>query len=187
MSWADKQALLDVAETFSIVVVYEDSATRDRAIRVCDHVKAQVKEVELKFSWWRFDFLSDPKLAELAAKAAARADMVIFSAHDGKALPPPVRDWIETWLPRRKQKDSALMALIGAAETRFNQSTPARTYLHAVATRARMDYLPEPVLALPEEQFGSVDSILKRVETITPVLRDILNHERIPTRWGLNE
>src|SRR5438874_13214216 len=100
------------SEVFSVVVLYEDRETRDRVLNVSRHMALQVgDEIQLRFSWWRFDFLEDPKLAQQAANAASRADMLLVSAHPGRGLPLAFTEWIETWLPRRSDQESVLVAL----------------------------------------------------------------------------
>src|SRR5207253_10842362 len=86
-----------VPEVFSVVVLYEDRATRDRVLEVSRHMATQVgDEIQLKFSWWRFDFLQDPELAQQAANAASVADMLLVSAHPGRGLPMEFTQWIES-------------------------------------------------------------------------------------------
>src|SRR2546423_13863279 len=93
-------------EAFSVVVLYQDRETRDRVLDVSRHMALQVgEEIQLKFSWWRFDFLQDPDLSQQAAQAASVADMLLVSAHPGQGLPVTLTQWIETWLPRRVHRD----------------------------------------------------------------------------------
>src|SRR5436190_21103694 len=85
-----------------ILVAYEDKATRDHAIRVCDHLVAQLQlGIEFVFSWWRFDFLGEPSLALDAAVQASAADVVLFSMHARSELPLAVKQWIESWVDKK--------------------------------------------------------------------------------------
>src|SRR5437899_3117434 len=105
MDATNKEQLMP--ELFSVVVLYEDRATRDRALSVCHHMEAQVgDEIDFRFSWWRFDFLGASDLGEEAAKAALAADMLVVSAHPGRGLPMAFTQWVETWLPRRSYRES---------------------------------------------------------------------------------
>src|SRR5437899_10601275 len=70
---------LQPTETWSVVVLYEDKETRERAMAMCDQlVKKFWSEVEFDFSWWRSDFLTDPTMAHVAAQDARAADFVIY-------------------------------------------------------------------------------------------------------------
>src|SRR6185369_6709725 len=127
------------AETFAIVVVYEDTATRDRAIRICDHFETELgSEVGFNFSWWKFDYLGYPFLAAEATAAAAQSDMVIVSAHAGGELPSTVEAWIENWTAKRSGKPGALVALVGLVEDPMIGLTPRHNYLKNVAQRVGM-------------------------------------------------
>lgn len=184
----DENHLLETAENFSVVVMYADRATRERAIRVCDHMALELsREFDFDFSWWKFDYLRDAKVAKLGAAAAAQADMIIFSAHADGELPATVTSWIESWVSKRDDRPSALVALIGTMEDPQKGLTPAHFYLRNVAQRAKMDYLPHAMVPLSDAQYGSVESILRRAETTTPFLQEILNHTAPTTHWGINE
>ena len=184
MNATNKEHLMP--EIFSVVVVYEDRETRDRVLAVSSHMEAQVgDEVQLKFSWWRFDFLGEPKLAEQAANAASQADMLLVSAHPGRGLPLTFTQWVETWLPKRGYRESVLVALIGSE--RDSADDAATRYLRTIATRARMDYLARPLLLSPAVSDDSRNTPTQRTETSMPVLEDMLKRPRPPSHWGINE
>jgi hypothetical protein len=173
-------------EVFSVVVLYEDRETRDRVLDASRHMEAQVgDEIALKFSWWKFDFLNDSRLAEQAAQATILADMLLVSAHPGHGLPLAFSDWVETWLPRRGYRESVLVALIGSEHDSLNDA--ACQYLRTVAARAQMDYLAKPFVFSSNTMENLNDSLLHRAETKTPVLDDILSQTRPPSHWGINE
>lgn len=175
-------------ETLSGVVIYQDQTTRDRAIRLCDHLMQTFwADLTLNFSWWKFDYLSEPRISRLAADATAGADLVIFSTHAGRELPPHVESWIESWLQRRENRTAALVALVGLAADPFKGITPIHTYLRDVAQRARMDYLPQIIEDPACRMSASVENITNRAEKVTSVLDDILHHAPVPPRWGINE
>src|SRR6266508_2956881 len=87
-------------DLFSAVVLYEDIATRDRAMEICDRLVHKFwADVEFEFNWWRFDFLHDSALAGDAVRLAARSELILLAAHAGRELPIAVKSWIEAWLP----------------------------------------------------------------------------------------
>lgn len=175
-------------ETFSGVVIYEDTATRDRAIHLCDSlVRNFWSDLSIEFTWWKFDYLRDAEISRLAAEAAAPADLVLFSAHARKELPPSVESWIESWLRRREDRPAALVALIGLATDQFKGLSPIHIYLRDVAERARMDYLPHVLQTFGERTDVSTEAIASRAGKVTALLDGILQHSPAPSRWGINE
>ncbi len=173
-------------EVFSVVVLYEDRETRDRVLDVSRHMEAQVGgEIQLRFSWWRFDFLADAELAQDAANAAATADMLLVSAHPGRGLPLTFTQWVEAWLPKRGSQESILVALIGSEHD--SQDDAATQYLRVVATRARMDYLAKPLSPSSTTTRLSSTALSQRTEPKSPVLEDFLRQPPPPSHWGINE
>jgi len=172
-------------ERFSAAVLYEDRETRDRAIAVCRHLEAQVgDEIELSFCWWRFDFLRDPELAQEAANAAMVADMLVISAQPGRGLPPEFTEWVESWLARRGQRDSVLVALIGSEQDSMPDASIE--YLRQIATRARIDYVSKPLL-MPAAVPPNLTASRPNPATKTSFLGDLRTHVRPPSHWGINE
>jgi hypothetical protein len=175
-------------EEVHLLVAYQDTATRNRAIHVCDHLVAGLgAEFDFSFSWWRFSYLAEPRLAEAAAAAALSADMIVFSAHADCMIPPHVVSWIDSWVDRRPERAGALVAMIGLVDDPKKGLTPAHFYLRRVAERARMDYFPQAVLTLPERSHGSLEDVVRRSETQSAFLEDILRRAQPADHWGINE
>jgi len=173
-----------IPEIFSVVVLYEDRETRDRVLGVSRQMEAQVgDEVQLKFSWWKFDFLRDLQLAEQAGHHSTMADMLIISAHPGRGLPVAFTQWIENWLPKRSLRESVLVALIGSSPDPTEDSTTQ--YLRRIASRARMDYLAQPLFGSANTPGDLTDSARHRSVTNVPLPSDLLI--RPPSHWGINE
>jgi hypothetical protein len=175
-------------EKLAGVVIYENKATRDRAIQLCDSlVRNFWSDLSLEFTWWKFDYLHDPEISRLAAEAAARADMILFSAHARRELPPPVKSWIESWLRRREKRSAVLIALVGLATDQFKGLSPIHIYLREIAERGEMDYLPHVLQTVTERADISTEAITNRAEKVTSVLDGILQYHPVPSRWGINE
>ncbi|MBI3880130.1 MAG: hypothetical protein HY301_08690 [Verrucomicrobia bacterium] len=176
------------ARRFGVTVAYEDDPTRDRALRLCNHLAAQlVGEVQFDCTWWKFSFLPDPVIAMQAERAASEADMVIISAAAGNELPQTLTHWIEQWIPHRKIGPSALVGLIGPADAAHQGLSPRHNFLRDVAARAGMDYLPEGVFTPGTLSASSLRAVEERAEVISPVLDEILTAEHPMREWGLNE
>jgi len=180
--------LVKKEDLFSAVVLYEDHATRDRAMEICDRlVRKFWADVEFDFNWWRFDFLNDSTLANDAVRLAARSELILLAAHAGRELPPPVKNWIESWLPMREPGFGVLVAMIGTEADQLKGLSPIHVYLREAAQRAYMDYLPQVTDAQLGKFDASIETISKRAEKVTSVLDNILHRPPTPMRWGINE
>lgn len=183
MNGTDKENL--APGDFSVAVLYEDRETRDRALNVSRQMQSRVGDkIDLAFSWWRFDFLQDGKLAEQAAHAASVADMIVVASHPGKALPVSFSDWVEGWLPHRSHRESVLVAMTGSEGVSADHA--ATRYLREIAARAKMDYLAESVL-LSSEEAQQKASPAKRPEKSPSTRPATLKPVRPPSHWGINE
>jgi len=181
-------SLVKKGDLFSAVVLYEDLATRDRAMEICDRLVHKFwADVEFEFSWWRFDFLQDSALAGDAVRLAARSELILLAAHAGRELPAPIKSWIESWLPIRAPGFGVLVAMIGTEADHLKGMSPIHVYLREAAQQANMDYLPQ-VIDAPLGKFdASIETISKRAEKVTSLLDNILHRPPTPLRWGINE
>jgi hypothetical protein len=93
-----------------VIVVHEDVPTGWRARSVFKHLENRLgAETGFKISWWRFDMLQDPGLANSALQKAKQADIVFLSVHSDRNLPTAVRNWLLEWLETRDFKPCALV------------------------------------------------------------------------------
>lgn len=168
-------------EACNIVVLYENDQTRTRAMAACDYLVQQFwQQVELKFHWWRADFLRDSRLAALAADSAVQADFLVISSERAGEFSGEVEAWFETWLERRTEPVGALIDLPPA--TARGAHDPARDrFLSEVSRRGRFEYLT----ALPGSE-GTTPPDSKS-SALAGIGADILGESRPPSHHGLNE
>jgi hypothetical protein len=173
---------------FDLVVAYEDTTTRNRAMQLYDHLAQQLlDDFDFQVSWWKLDHLENLKLCEQAADAAAAANMVVVSLRGNHPLPPAFDRWLQIWTPRRASQKSALVMLLGANEQDPDESRRLQARLHQLARQAKMDFFAHAYeLPAPELSF-SIESLTQRARTVTPVLEEILHHPTHSPRWGINE
>jgi hypothetical protein len=178
----------DTRPVLEVVVLYEDTVTRDRALQVCDHLAVELEdEVKLQFTWWRLDFLLDARIAWEATEAAVRAGMIVFSLHLGNSFPPPLQHWIASWADDRDAGEGAVVGLIGLGTEPSNWTSPRHQLLAKLAGRAGMDYLPQGHFNPDEISAAAMSSVGERAHSLTPVLKDILTQPHPSSHWGLNE
>ena len=177
----------EAAETWSVVVLYEDKDTRERAMAMCDQlVKKFWSEVEFDFSWWRTDFLRDPAMAHVAANDARTADFIIFCSSPESDLTPAVAKWFATWTGGREGRQGALLDLSYAADGLSPHYERKHADLRDLAHRAGLDYLTRIPQALRGNMPESWEIVQTRATQVTSVLDEIL-HYPPPSHFGLNE
>jgi hypothetical protein len=173
---------------FDLVVAYEDSDTRNRALHLYDYLAQQLlNDTDFQCSWWKFDHLANDILRGQASAAASEANMVILSLHARQDLSPAQRSWIESWITRRSDRQAALVTLIGGAARPEVEAPSMLNYLQGAARRAGMDFfmhafdLPGPAFKL------SVTPPVARAPLTNVILQDTLQENVPVSRWGINE
>ncbi len=177
------EELLDEKEACTVVVIYKDVITRQRAMAACDFLMRQLwSEVEFDFHWWRADFLEHAVMAHAAAKQAAAADFLIFCSSAEAEFSPTLKTWFESWIEDRHGRDGALLNL-----TETGSARPMETFLRGVARRAMLEYFE----TTPQTATGTLPSSFEEAEQratqISSVLDEILNQPPRPPSFGLND
>ena len=123
------------------MIACEDSGTAAPACEVLELVERNLKnEGRLNYLWWNFEVLAIPALRELAAAEAAAADMIIIGIHESRELPPVVTDWMHQWLPLRKDRPGALVAVLDSDLNKPVASQGLLTQLEQVAALGQMSF-----------------------------------------------
>jgi hypothetical protein len=174
-------ARLEPKAAWSVVVVYEDPATRERAVGFCNQlVKRFWTRFEINVSWWSFALLEECPAAKEAAERAARADLIVFSAAPEGDFPAQVKDWIETWLIRRGDREGMMAGLLEPADNSTAREGPRHVCLRNAARRAAMDYLTQVPQDISRSIPDSLESYTARADQVTSLLDDILRRQTPP-------
>jgi hypothetical protein len=173
---------------FDLVVAYEDTSTRQRALQIYDHLAQQLlNDYDFQCSWWKFDHLQNATLRSRAADAAVEANMIILSIRAQPEISPLQRAWMEDWIPRRDGSKAALVALIAGAGTPGNETAPLLAYLQNAARLGRMDFFTQGFDPSQTPPDSLVDQLARRASVVTPVMHPILQQPMPTPRWGINE
>src|SRR5437763_11716287 len=122
---AERKLLSDSAKPFSVVVAFDDFTARQKAIQVYSRlIKQSGNDFEIECNMWRFDELGPASRGPEAARVAAGSDMIVF-ASSNETLPDTIKLWIEMWLAERRDRETALVAVIGMADPHGGLSTAA--------------------------------------------------------------
>lgn len=141
--------------SFELSVVHEDEITRERAAQLQQRLVEQFqREYDFITTWWELQAFADFSVLEAAARAAARADMVILSLETGRELPPNTLRWSEAWLARRTERKGALVALVQHRPESLQSILPVRSYLQTVARLGQMDFFFHSSGSIPDLPFS---------------------------------
>ncbi|HVY69950.1 MAG TPA: hypothetical protein VHH73_08475 [Verrucomicrobiae bacterium] len=156
----------------TVVVIYEDSALRERAMQFCERLASDTPGIDM--DWWSFQLLGHPTMAQTAVERAAGAEVVVFALGARGDLPDEIKLWIEKWLNKRGEREGALVGLLRQEEGMHGVASFREIYLRHIARRGGMDYLshvaPTILHAIPD----SLDSYNERAGRMTSVLDSIL-------------
>ena len=177
----DSGSVLETKTGWSVVVVYEDAATRERAVTFCDQLVSRYwAKCEFDVSWWPFTMLDQAAAAKEAVERAAQADLIVFSATPEGDFPPPVKAWVESWLNQRGEREGMLVGLMEPGADAGNREGQKHHYLRKAAHHGAMDYLtrvpPDTCFSIPD----SLESYTERACQVTSLLDDILHQQLSP-------
>lgn len=171
-----KQKEAQASRERCVVVVYENPAIREYAVRFCERVAAEQGCAPMsEVIWWSFQVLGNAVAGRDAAQKAARADMVVFALHARGDLPDGIKWWIESWLNKRGEREGALVGLLVREEAPYHMAPFREIYLRNIALRAGMDYLCHAAPTTPKAIPDSLDSFSERAGQMTSVLDKILH------------
>ncbi|MGD0258218.1 MAG: hypothetical protein ABSD29_00165 [Verrucomicrobiota bacterium] len=182
MTRADENgARLETKAAWSVVVVYEDPAARERGVGFCDQLVGRFwAQFEFDVSWWSFALLAETAAAKEAADRAARADLIVFCATPEGDFPASVKAWMETWLGQRGDREGLLVGLMESGGSPGVGEGEKHHCLRNAAHQGAMDYLTQVPQNIARSIPDSLDSYTERADQVTSLLDDILHQQPPP-------
>lgn len=173
------------SEPLKVAGIYADLPAHILAMRVLSDVARQCSSVcEINAAWWSFDTLASVNVRPTAVRLAGDSDMIWFSTHACEALPKPVTEWVEAWLPHRSEPTGALVALLRCPSNYKVEQSPSRAYLEELARATgmelfvqRFDCACDPSLNQPP---AAPLQIRNRIDEYDPNWQPVRH-------WGINE
>jgi hypothetical protein len=124
-----------------IAVVYDGFADLIRVHDIWSRLISPLRdEMRIFCRAWNFAVLRDRRLRERAALHTAKADLIVLSANGRSEPPDYIKLWINAWLPRKKGRRNALVAVLDGNTSEGAAVLPLRTYLRHTAKRSRIDF-----------------------------------------------
>lgn len=176
--------------TMKALIIYDDFAS---AVRASTALRQAAHRAKLRANWnlrpWRSDILGFAPTADEALKDAVDADVIMLAGRRVYALPPWLRQWLESWGSRRKSEDCALVVVRDETEGKGSAPNPG---LSLFAERHRLDFIVENDASTDDEILSCV---LTLSEDDSPVRRtpqaaaqsSILLMGGSFRNWGINE
>jgi len=180
LEWQIGEVDMKAKATNSVLVIYQDDQARQEVVKFCDDLIERFwAEHEFEVNWWSFDLLQEARLARDASARATDANVIIFATRPDGEIAPHVREWVETWVTARGDREGALVGLLDSGDALMGYRAQHFVYLRNVAHRAGMDYLtqvPRALSGVPD----SIESYTERADRVTSVLDEILHHKATP-------
>jgi hypothetical protein len=165
-----------------VVVVYEDIAAHDRAMELAGRLDEEMGlDLPFTFDSWNFKDLGEPASAQAATEAAARADIILVSAH-GNDLPSAVGHWLEHCAGERTSAEGALALFLAEPFMLSAASEAIIARLRYAASLLKMDFVS--LIPRPAEQI--IQSFKQRAGVISAAVREYPDRPG-GGHWGLNE
>jgi hypothetical protein len=166
---------------WSVVVVYEDAAARERAVTFCDQLVSRFwQRFEFEVGWWSFAMLEATGGAKAAAEKAVCADLIAFATDPEGDFPQPVKTWVETWLTRRGDREGMLVGLLEPVIGTGGIEGRKHYYLRHAAHHGAMDYLTQVPQDIAFPIPDSLESYTQRADQVTRLLDGILHQQASP-------
>ena len=125
-------------------VLYEDLESGLRARALMESVEANMDfPAEFQLDLWRFDWLAERSLGNIALSRADRSALVVVSAGSSDPLPPAVENWLNTWVQMEQSHPLALVVLLPKVGQGEEKSHPLYERLQAAARQKRVDFFCE--------------------------------------------
>lgn len=123
---------------------------------------------------WSLAMLEEPRLREMAAVEAARADVILVWIRGRGGLPDGVRKWLNAWVGNERSSAQILVVLLNEPEGDGWKPYPIATYLEQCARLGEMKCLVREVGDYPGlEEFGlpgAGERTLQTARTIEQIL-----------------
>ncbi len=174
-------------ESCTVLVLYEDAATRQRGLAACDYLVQNFwAEVEFEFHWWRTDFLAEASLAAAAAEMASKANLIFLCSAVTREPSATLKAWFDSWIENRPEREGMLVNLItGDGPTHHPHA--GELFLRDISRRADLDYLG----TFPQTSTGTFPSSVmdaeRRAHEMSAVLDELLHESPRPPHFGIND
>jgi len=124
--------------------LYEDlkAGHRIKALIDCVHAGMELP-VRFKLDLWRFDWLRECALRDIALNAAGDSALVIVSVSRARTLPAQMDKWVRAWTQDKGGHLSAMIALLPKGQEGLSPCHPLYEQLERAAEEKGADFFHE--------------------------------------------
>ena len=136
LSQLEQRTTIPAREHSSILatVLYEDVESGLRARALMESVEANMDfPAAFQLDLWRFDWLAERSLGNIALSRADRSALVLIAAGSSAPLPPAAENWLDTWVQMEQSHPLALVVLLPKERSGQERSHPLYERLQAAA------------------------------------------------------
>lgn len=128
------------------LIAYESVEIGLQALQLYQRLAKRFGEgYRFELNVWKFEALGVPSLARVAAHEAVAADLVVIAANRDDRVPLDLRSWMDKWIGKKADMDSALVLLSKRPNGREEYSAPMLAFLRDVANRGNMTFLCDAI------------------------------------------
>ena len=136
--------IMDNLPLIQVTGLYEDLESGIRANVLIECVQANVGvPARFNLDLWRFDWLEEAPLRNMALSAAKRSALVLISTNCVNLLPAPMETWVAAWSLEVEEHPSALIALLSGKKDSRSRHCPLHDRLQCAARQKGADFFCE--------------------------------------------
>ena len=126
-----------------VTALYEDLEAGIRAKALMDCVQSGLDlPAQLKIDLWRFDWLNELSIRNMALNIAKSSTLVVISASTNNPFPVETERWMQAWMQRREDHLSAIV-LLALEETPGAGCHPLKESLQRAAEQKQVEFYCE--------------------------------------------
>ncbi len=129
--------------SFHTVLVYKNLTCGEHAWDFYERLTRRFDgDFDFSHLMWSFSALGTRQALQLAARSAARANLVILSFTGNAELPANVKDWVERWVNLLADSQDSAFVTLTDHQTPERTSVASHTYLRRIVEPRKIDFLP---------------------------------------------
>ena len=126
-----------------VTAIYEDLEAGIRAKALMDCVQSGLDvPARLKVDLWRFDWLNELSMRNMALNIARNSTLVVVSASTNNPFPVEMDRWMRAWMQSREEQLSAIV-LLAPHETHAGMCHPLEDALRRAAEQKQVEFYCE--------------------------------------------
>ena len=161
-----------------VLVAYRDISAGQRAVGTISNLAMgrteAPEDLVLRVQFWRFDLLHDTELRLLATADIGVSDIVIVADSSDLPLDAVIQGWLAQGLEDRRDRDTAVVALLGPALSPDGPDSERLQFIQSAARDAGLNFFA-PMPQTPDSSILRIEKLQRRADALTPTLEHILH------------